>query len=264
MMFQQATLFPVAHRRSRTSCCRSRSATARRAARAKHDDARALLELVGLKGFADVYPERAVRRHGAARRHLPDADHRAGRAAARRAVQRARRADARLHEHGAADDLHGAQRDGVPGHALDRRSGHPVGRRLRDVAAPGPLRRGGDDRPAAAAHPRHDHRRRASARWSTASAAASTGEPSCERRRRASTERDRRPRRHGLDRARLADRPHPALGGDARACSSPSSRSGSSSASLGIVSPIILPSPRRDRARHRLRRAEPRSPATTC
>ena len=93
MMFQQATLFPW-----RTTIenvvlpIEIRDGKA--AARAKHEEARALLELVGLTGFDDVYPERAVRRHGAARRDLPDADHRAGRAAARRAVQRARRADA--------------------------------------------------------------------------------------------------------------------------------------------------------------------------
>ena len=57
----------------------------------------------GLRGHLS---RRALRRHGAARGDLPDAGHRAGGAAPRRAVQRAGRAQPRLHEHGAAAHLH--------------------------------------------------------------------------------------------------------------------------------------------------------------
>lgn len=55
MMFQQATLFPW-----RTTIenvvLPIQIRDGRAAAKAKHGDARALLDLVGLKGFADVYP----------------------------------------------------------------------------------------------------------------------------------------------------------------------------------------------------------------
>jgi NitT/TauT family transport system ATP-binding protein len=55
MMFQQATLFPW-----RTTIenvvLPIEIRDGRSAARAAHDRARALLELVGLKGFEDVYP----------------------------------------------------------------------------------------------------------------------------------------------------------------------------------------------------------------
>ena len=72
MMFQQATLFPW-----RTTIenvvLPIEIRNGRQAARAAHDNARALLELVGAQGLRGRLSERAFRRHGAARRDLPDA-----------------------------------------------------------------------------------------------------------------------------------------------------------------------------------------------
>jgi hypothetical protein len=75
MMFQQATLFPWRSTLENV-VLPIEIRDGRAAARAEHDEARALLELVGLKGFEAVYSQRIVGRHGAAGRDLPDADHR--------------------------------------------------------------------------------------------------------------------------------------------------------------------------------------------
>ena len=92
---------------------------------AARERARDLLALVGLHGYEDKYPVRAVRRHAAARgdRALAGARPEAG--ADGRALRRARRADAREDEPGAAAHLEGGGQDHRLRHPRHLRGGVP-------------------------------------------------------------------------------------------------------------------------------------------
>ena len=83
----------------------------------------------------------ALRRHAAARQHLPRAGARAEDAAARRAVRRARRVHARGAVVHAARPAGGAAVQRHPGHARPARERVPGRHGLRDEQEPGPLRR---------------------------------------------------------------------------------------------------------------------------
>ena len=83
--------------------------------------------LVGLTGADRQEAGRALRRHEAARRHRAGLRHPAEDAAARRAVRRARRADARHDPGRAGAHLRRDAPDGLHDHAR-RRRGHPAGR----------------------------------------------------------------------------------------------------------------------------------------
>ena len=142
MMFQQATLFPW-----RTTIenvvLPIEIRDGKQAARAKHADAQALLELVGLTGFENVYPGEL-----------------SGGMAQRAAICRMLITEPAVllldEPFSALDELSRdfmnmelqricmeRQRHRVPRHPLDPRSGDPLRRRLRDVAAARPFRRGG-------------------------------------------------------------------------------------------------------------------------
>ena len=242
MMFQQATLFPW-----RTTIenivlpIEIRDGKA--AARAKHDEARALLELVGLKGFETVYPNEL-----------------SGGMAQRAAICRMLITEPAVllldEPFSALDELTRdfmnmeLQRICLERNATSFLVTHSIPEAviLSDIVyvmspRPGRFVEAVVDRPAASAHPGDDDRpalRRArrphpqpsrqgsfpmtQAHGATAADAAAS-------------------RTHGLDASTspgsTASRAAVAMLG----CWSASSRSGSSSTSIGIVSPIILPSP---------------------
>ena len=104
MMFQQATLSALEnHARKHPAADRDARRQSRR--RTGGRTGAAIAETRGSGPSGGCLSQRAVRRHGTARRDLPDADHRSCRSASGRAVFGAGRADARFHEHGIAAHL---------------------------------------------------------------------------------------------------------------------------------------------------------------
>ncbi len=156
VVFQSPVLFPW------RTVLSNVDAAGRRAGSRSQGDARARHRSVEARRARRVrgpVSAGAVRRHAAARRAGARADPRSGAAADGRAVRRARRDDAREHEHRAAAHLDGAAQDRGLHHPLDRRGRVPRRPRAGDDAAAGQDRRRAHDRPAATARARgHEHR----------------------------------------------------------------------------------------------------------